>query len=342
MIPTPLRDHRPSFLFASALALLAVTAGLASVAARAASPTESVSTFPTKPVRFVVPFAPGGSSDVLSRSVGQKLSERWSQPVVVENKPGASTTLAAAQVAKAAPDGYTIMLAPAPFVITQYVYPSLSYDVRKDFVPVSLMVTNPLTVVINPQRIAGRTIGALVDAMKAKPGEMTYGTPGQGSLPHLAVEAFRAQVGTEVVHVPYKGGGPAVVDLLGGQIDFMFASPLEIRNHVESGKLAVLGITSSERAKWWPEVPTLQESGYPGYEAYAWFGVVAPAGTPAEIVGKISADIAVALKSPDLVARLTAQGTDIAASTPAGFGEFLAREHERWSKAVKASGVTVK
>lgn len=297
--------------------------------------------FPSKPVRFIVPFAPGGQSDVVARTVGQKLSERWGQPVIIENKPGAATTLGADFVAKSPADGYTILLAPAPFVITQYAYPKLPYDSRKDFTPVTLLVTNPLVAVVNPTRMPVKTFAEFVAAVKKEPGKISYGTPGNGSLPHLAVELFGVQSGTSALHVPYKGGGPAVVDLVGGQISFMFASPLEVMPHVKAGRLLTLGVTSDKRVSYWPDVPTLKEAGYKEYEAYAWFGVVAPAATPRDIIAKLNADIVAVLKSPDVSERLAAQGADVAATTAEEFGRFLAAEHVRWSAAVKAANVTV-
>src|SRR5512134_135850 len=297
--------------------------------------------FPSKPVRFIVPFAPGGQSDVVARTVGQKAGERWGQPVVVENKPGAATTIGADFVAKSPADGYTILLAPAPFVITQYAYPKLPYDSRRDFTPVTLLVTNPLVVTINPAKVSAKSFQDFVAAAKKDPGKLNYGSPGNGSLPHLATELFRLRSGIDVVHVPYKGGGPAIVDLVGGQIAFMFASPLEVMPHVKAGRLAVLGVTSSKRLGYWPEVPTVIESGYADYEALAWFGVVAPAATPRDVVAKLSADIVAALKSPDVSEKLAAQGAEIAGTTPEAFGEFLGREHARWSEAVKAANVTV-
>ena len=297
--------------------------------------------FPSKPVRFVVPFAPGGQSDVVARVVGQKLSERWGQPVVIENKAGAATTIGADFVAKAPADGYTILLAPAPFVITQYAYPKLPYDSRRDFTPVTLLVSNPLVLTINPARVAAKTFAEFVALARKEPGKLTYGTPGNGSLPHLAVEFFRVQSGIDTLHVPYKGGGPAVVDLVAGQIAFMFASPLEVMPNVKAGKLNVLGVTSDKRVAYWPEVPTLKESGFRDYEAYAWFGVTAPAATPRDIVAKLNADIVAVLKSPDVSERLTTQGTDVAATSVEEFGRFLSAEHARWSAAVKAANVTV-
>ncbi|MFZ9297612.1 MAG: Bug family tripartite tricarboxylate transporter substrate binding protein [Hylemonella sp.] len=297
--------------------------------------------FPVKPVRFVVPFAPGGQSDVVARLIAEKLAVRWGQPVVVENKAGAATTIGADFVAKAQADGHTMLLAPAPFVITQYAYPKLPYDSRRDFAPVTLLVTNPLVVVTNPTKVPGLTLTEFIDYAKKHPGAMPYGTPGNGSLPHLAVELFQLQSNIRALHVPYKGGGPAVVDLVGGQVSFMFASPLEVMQHVTSGKLKALAVTSSRRVAYWPDVPTAKESGYPDYEAYAWFGVVVAAATPKEIVSKMNSDIVAVLRAPDMVERLKNLGTDVAATSPEEFGRFLQAEHQRWSAAVKAANVTV-
>lgn len=297
--------------------------------------------FPGKPVRFVVPFAPGGQSDVVARMVAEKLATRWGQPVVVDNKAGAATTIGADIVAKAPADGYTMLLAPAPFVITQYAYPKLPYDSRRDFTPVTLLVTNPLVLVTNPSKVPGRTVAEFVEHAKKNPGALAYGTPGNGSLPHLAVELFQLQSGVQTLHVPYKGGGPAVIDLVAGQVSFTIGSPLEVMQYVTSGKLQALAMTSDRRVPYWPQVPTLKESGYPEYEAYAWFGVVVAAATPKDIVAKMNADIVAVLRQPDMVERLRNMGTDVAATTPEEFGRFLDAEHARWSAAVKAAKVTV-
>jgi len=297
--------------------------------------------WPSRLVRFIVPFAPGGQSDAVARIVGQKLAERWGQPVIIENKPGAATTIGADLVAKSPPDGYTILLAPAPFVITQYAYPKLPYDSRKDFAPVALLVTNPLVIAVNPAKMPVKTTAEFVAAIRKEPGQVSYGTPGNGSLPHLAVELFRLQSGIDPLHVPYKGGGPAVLDLVGGQISFMFASPLEVMPNVKSGRLNVIAVTSAKRVSYWPDVPTLTESGYPNYEAYAWFGVVAPAATPKDIIAKINADIVAVLKTPAVADSLAAQGADVAITTPEEFGKFLDAEHVRWSSAVKAANIKI-
>jgi tripartite-type tricarboxylate transporter receptor subunit TctC len=296
-------------------------------------------TFPEKPVRFVNPYAPGGTADVLVQTLGKKLGERWGQPVVVDYKPGAATTIAADFVAKASPDGHTLLLAPAPIVITQYAYAKLPYDSRTAFAPVTLLVSNPLVLVVNPNRIAARSLAEFVQAAKKEPGRLSYGTSGTGGLAHLAVELFRLQSGIDVLHVPYKGGAPAVTDLVGGQIDFMFASPLEVLPYVKAGNLLVLAVSSDKRIQLWPNVPTFKEGGYKDYEAYAWFGVVAPARTPKEVVNKINADIGIALKMPDVVERFTSLGVDIATTSPEDFTRFLAAEHARWSVAVKAANV---
>ena len=296
--------------------------------------------WPAKPIHFIVPFAPGGQSDIVARTIAEKLAGRLGQPVVVENKAGAATTIGADFVAKSPADGYTILLAPAPFVITQYAYPKLPYDSRKDFTPVTLLVTNPMVVTVNAS-VPAKNFAEFVALMKAQPGKLNYGSPGNGSLPHVATEMFKQRAGLDAVHIPYKGGGPAVIDLVGGQISFMFASPLEVMQHVKSGKLRVLAATSPARLSYWPEVPTVIESGYPDYEALAWFGVVAPAATPRDIVARLATEIGAILATPEVRERLAAQGAEAATATPEEFGRFLDREHARWSVAVKAANVKI-
>ena len=296
--------------------------------------------WPAKPIHFIVPFAPGGQSDIVARTIAEKLAGRLGQPVVVENKAGAATTIGADFVAKSPADGYTILLAPAPFVITQYAYPKLPYDSRKDFTPVTLLVTNPMVVTVNAS-VPAKNFAEFVALMKTQPGKLNYGSPGNGSLPHVATEMFKQRAGLDAVHIPYKGGGPAVIDLVGGQISFMFASPLEVMQHVKSGKLRVLAATSPARLSYWPEVPTVIESGYPDYEALAWFGVVAPAATPRDIVARLATEISAILATPEVKERLAAQGAEAAIATSEEFGRFLDREHARWSVAVKAANVKI-
>jgi tripartite-type tricarboxylate transporter receptor subunit TctC len=296
--------------------------------------------YPDRPVKMIVPFAPGGATDIIARTVGQKLSERVGQPVVIENKPGAGTTVGNAEVAKAKPDGYTLLFAPTPFVISQVVYPTLPYDPRKDFAPVALLATSPFILVVNAN-VKARTVGELVAAAKAQLGGMTFCSAGNGTVPHLSGELFKLRAGVDIVHVPYKGGGPAITDLVGGQVDMMFATPIEVAQHVQSGKLRVLGATSLTRLAAYPDVPTVSESGYPGFEVASFFGVLAPAGTPREIVAKLAGDLAWVMEQPDVRERFASQSAVANVQDPASFARFLDAEREKWAGIVKRSGAKV-
>ena len=296
--------------------------------------------YPSHPVRMVVPFAPGGATDINARIVAQRLAARLGQSVVVENKPGAGTTIGNAEVAKAKPDGYTFLFAPTPFVISQVVYPKLPYDPQKDFAPVSLLATSPFILVVNAA-FPARTTAELVAIAKAKPGTVTFASAGNGTVPHLAGELFRLRAGVDIVHVPYKGGGPAIVDLVSGQVPMMFATPIEVSAHVQSGKLRVLGTTSLARLAAMPDVPTLSESGYPDFEVLSFFGVLAPAGTPPEIVDRVAADLAAVMELPDVRERFAQQSAEARVLGPAAFSAFLARERDKWADIVKRSGAKV-
>ena len=297
-------------------------------------------TYPSKPIRLVVPFAPGGASDVLARLVGQKLSERWGQPVVVENKPGAATTLGAADVAKAPADGYTLMLAPAPFVIAPLMYQKLTYDAARDFTGVALLASSPLLLTAHPS-VAASTLPELLALAKAKPGALMYGSPGNGSVPHLATELFKMRTGTDLSHVAYKGGGPAVTDLVAGHITLMFASPIEVSQHVNAGRLKYIVASTKERVPSIPGVPTVAEMGYPGFDVVAWFGIVAPAATPKDIVAKLSQEIGRILAAPEVKEKFAAQGAEITFMPAEEFDRFLAREREQWAQAIKVSGAKI-
>jgi len=296
--------------------------------------------YPNRPIKMIVPFAPGGATDIIARTVAQKLSDRVGQPVVVENKPGAGTTVGNAEVAKARPDGYTLLFAPTPFVISQVVYPTLPYDPRKDFAPVSLLATSPFILVTNAS-ITARNVGELVAQAKAKPGALTFCSAGNGTVPHLAGELFKLRAGVDIVHVPYKGGGPAIVDLVGGQVNMMFATPIEVAQHVQSGKLRVLATTSLKRLPAFADVPTLDESGYPGFEVASFFGVLAPAGTPSDIVARLAADLATVMELPDVRERFAAQSADANVQGPEAFGKFLEAQRVKWADIVKRSGAKV-
>lgn len=296
--------------------------------------------YPSHPVRMVVPFAPGGATDIIARIVAQKLADRLGQSVVVENKPGAGTTIGNAEVAKAKPDGYTFLFAPTPFVISQVVYPKLPYDPQKDFAPVSLLAVSPFILVVNAA-FPARTTAELVAIAKAKPGTVTFASAGNGTVPHLAGELFKLRAGVDLVHVPYKGGGPAIVDLVSGQVPMMFATPIEVSPHVQSGRLRVLGTTSLARLAAMPDVPTLSESGYPDFEVLSFFGVLAPAGTPPEIVDRVAADLAAVMELPDVRDRFAQQSAEARVLGPAAFSAFLARERDKWTDIVKRSGAKV-
>ncbi|MDH4181786.1 MAG: tripartite tricarboxylate transporter substrate binding protein [Betaproteobacteria bacterium] len=309
-----------------ALAMLATLSGSALAQA-----------WPAKPMRIVVPFAAGGASDVLARLVGQKLSERLGQPVVVENKPGATTTLGASEVAKAPADGYTLMLAPAPFVIAPLMYQKLTYDTAKDFTGVALLASSPLILTVHPS-VGVSTPQELLALGKAKPGAVAYGSPGSGSVPHLATELFKLRTGTDFTHVPYKGGGPAVTDLVAGHIGMMFASPIEVSQHVAAGKLKYLVTSTKDRVPSLPNVPTAGEVGIAGFDVVAWFGIVAPAATPRDVVGRLSQEIGRILAASDVKEKFAAQGAEITYLPADEFDRFLAREREQWAQAVKVSG----
>ena len=305
-----------------------------------AGPPAIAQPYPNRPVKMIVPFAPGGATDIIARTVAQKLSDRVGQAVVVENRPGAGTTVGNAEVAKAKPDGYTLLFAPTPFVISQVVYPTLPYDARRDFTPISLLATSPFILVVNPA-IAAKSVGELVALAKAKPGTLTFCSAGNGTVPHLAGELFKYRAGVDIVHVPYKGGGPAITDLVGGQVNLMFATPIEVAQHVQAGKLRVVATTSTKRLAAFPDVPTLVESGYPGTEVASFFGVLAPAGTPPEIVNKLAADLAAVMELPDVRERFAAQSAEANVQGPELFARFLDAERDKWSDIVKRSGAKV-
>jgi tripartite-type tricarboxylate transporter receptor subunit TctC len=297
--------------------------------------------YPSHPLRLVVPFAPGGATDIIGRLVAQRLAERLGQPVVIENRPGAGTTIGNAEVAKAKPDGYTLLFAPTPFVISQVVYPTLPYDPQKDFTPVALLAMSPFILVTNPAVVPANSIAELVAHAKAHPGTINFCSAGSGTVPHLSGELFKLRTGTDIVHVPYKGGGPAIVDLVGGRVAMMFATPIEVIQHVQSGKLRVLGTTASHRLEGMPNVPTIAESGYPGFEVYSFFGVMAPAGTPAPVVARLHTELAAVMQLADVRERFAQQSAEASVLDPAAFGRFLAAQRDKWQDVVRRTGTKV-
>src|SRR3954465_5558318 len=284
------------------------------VAAALVATTAMAQQYPSKPVRFVVPYAAGGATDLIARVIGEKLSASLGQPVVVDNRPGAATLLGAQLVAKAEPDGYTLLMATSTtLAINASLYKSLPYDPVKDFAPISLAIQHPFVLLGDP-KLPADNVKELVALAKRKTGQLAYASGGSGSFPHLAMAMFQAMTGIDVIHVPYKGSAPALTDLMGGQIAMMFDNTA--LNYVKSGKIRALAVTTKDRLSVMPDVPTLQEAGVAGYELAAWQGVIAPAGTPRPIVDKLNAGIVSLLHEPDTARRLTGDGGQIITSTP--------------------------
>ena len=302
-----------------------------------ATSTAVAQNYPTRPIRIVVPFPPGGLTDILAREVGQKLSASWGQPVVVDNRPGAGGIPGAEIVANAPADGYTVLLANTNLAINPSLYRSLPYDTVATFVPVVQAISVPNLLVV-PANSPARTLRDLIDLAKARPGKLNYASAGNGTFPHLAVEMFKMYAGVNVVHIPYKGAAPAMNAILAKEVDLLSNDIPGALPHIKAGTVRALAITSRTRSPSVPDVPTVAESGVNGYEAVGWQGFMVRTGTPQSVVDALSTQIVAALKSPDLNAKLVAQGVDVVASTPAEFAAFFAQDMERWAKTVKASG----
>jgi tripartite-type tricarboxylate transporter receptor subunit TctC len=298
-------------------------------------------TYPNKPIRMIVGTAPGGPIDFAARLTAQKLTEALGQSVVVDNRSGAGGTIGTDYVAKSAADGYTLLMASAATLcITPALYPKLPYNTLKDFAPVSMVAGVSYVVVVHPA-IAAKTAAEFVALAKSRPRQLRFGSAGSGSVTHLAVELFRSMAGIEVVHVPYKGAGPAMIDLLGGQLDFMFDSVLTSTPLVKAGKLRALAQTGARRSPVLPEVPTVGETVLPGYEVSTWFGLVAPAATPHGIVTKLNGAIVRGLGNADTRERLLAQGIEPIGNSPEAFAKLLRDEMPKWAQIVKTSGARV-
>jgi tripartite-type tricarboxylate transporter receptor subunit TctC len=295
--------------------------------------------YPSKPVKIVVPFPPGGAVDTIARVVGQKLADRLGQPVIVDNRPGASANIGAELVAKSAPDGYTLLMASPGLAINNTLFPRLPFNGVRDFTAIARIGYAPLVIVVNPS-FPAKSLGELIAQAKAEPSKLTYASAGNGSSGHLAGELFKISAKIDVLHVPYKGGAPAITDLLGGRISFMPINPLEVVSHIKSQRLRVLAVASDQRAALMPDVPTVAEAGVPGFEASVWWGLVAPAKTPHEIIARLNAATLEALADASVKGKLTELGVVITPGTPEQFGDFIRAEDARWAKVIKASGIT--
>lgn len=297
--------------------------------------------WPSRPVRIVVPLSPGGFADVPARMLTPKLSAGFGRQFVVENRPGAGGSIGANEVAKAPPDGYTLLLTATPHVISAHLYRSLPYDSLRDFTPVSLIGSGPYALVVNPQKLPVASVPELIAAAKARPGQIDFASSGNGSAQHLVGALFSTMAGAPLNHVPYKGSGPAMQDLIGGQVAVSFAGIPNVLSPVRGGKLRILAVTGARRWTELPEVPTLAEAGVPGYEATLWLGLVGPAALPAEIVQRLHAETAKALQDPTLRQQFRTAGVEAEAMAPPQFDAFIRAEHEKWGRVVKATGAKV-
>jgi len=312
-----------------ALSMLCLQAGLA-----------AAQSFPSKPVRVIVPFAPGGATDVVFRLLAPKLSENLGQQAVVENRAGGGSTIGMDAVAKSAPDGYTLGVANLSFAVNPSLMAKLPYDTERDFAPVSLVTIVPLAISVHPS-VPARSVKELIVLAKAKPGSLHYASSGNGSATHMATELFKFMTGTDIVHVPYNGGGPAVVAVVGGQVPIYTGSIPSQVQHVKSGKLVALAVTSSKPDPALPGIPTVAEAGVPGYEAVEWQGVVVPAGTPGPVIERLNRAIVQSVKAPDFNERLVGVGAHAVGSTAAEFADYLKKELATWSRVIKATGIKI-
>lgn len=307
----------------------------------AAGKTETARGFPTRPVRLVVPYPPGGATDIMARIVSAKISEVWGQSVVIDNRPGGGGQIAAEMAAKAAPDGHTLYIGTISSLATNVsMYRNLPYDPVRDFAPVTQLSASPYVLVTNPA-LPVKTVKELVALAKARPGALNYGSAGPGGGVHLSMELFKSMTGTDIVHVPYKGTGPSLVELIAGQTQVSMAGFLSIAPHLKSGKVRGIAVSSLKRASAVPALPTIAESGLEGYEANSWNGVLAPVRASAALVKQLHADFITALRSPDLQARVTGEGTEIVGNTPAEFGAYIKSEIKKWAQVVKESGAKI-
>jgi tripartite-type tricarboxylate transporter receptor subunit TctC len=304
-----------------------------------ADATRAQANYPNRPIQLVVTVPPGGAADIVARLIASKLSDALGQQVIIINRGGAGGTIAAAQVAKSDPDGYTLLLNTiATHGIGPHIYANLGYDPVKDFSPVILIAKLPLIMAVNAE-LPARSVKDVIALAKAKPGELTFSSAGNGGAPHLAGELFKSLTGTELLHVPYRGSGPAVIDLIGGRITMMFDATPSLLPNITAGKLRPLAAASPQRHRLLPDVPSFAELGYPGMDIALWYGVVAPAGTPAPIVQRLNAELAKIVDMPDVRKNLTEQGADMQGGTPEDFAAFMRNESARWAEVVKQAGI---
>lgn len=295
--------------------------------------------YPSRPLRMIVPFPPGGGTDILARIVAQKLGERLGQQVIVDNRPGAGTNIGMEMAARAVPDGYTLLMASIGVAANPSLYPKMPFDPVRDLAPVTLVAIAPTVLAVHPS-VPARTVKQFISLVQAKPGQLNYGSYGSGSGAHLAAELFKLTTGLDIVHVPYKGGGPAITALMSGEVQMVFSSMLPVMPHLKSGRLVALALASAKRTAALPELPTFREAGV-DYETGTWFGVLVPAATPKEIVARLHGEIARIVKLPDVQERIAGEGADPVGNTPAEFQAFIRNEAAKAARVVKAAKITV-
>lgn len=303
-----------------------------------AAERDAAQTYPNRPIRWIVPFPPGGAADIVSRAIGQKLGERWGQQIVIDNRPGAGGSLGTEIAARATPDGYTVIVVPATFTTYPSLYHKLAYDPVRDFAPVTLVSSSALILVVHPA-VAARSVHELIALARARPGQLNYASSGIGASAHLAAELFKSMVGVSIVHVPYKGQPPAMIDLISGQIHMMFPNVPVALPHVKAGKLRSLAVTTLKRAALLPELPTMAESGLAGFEVNQWTGLVAPAGAPRPIVAKLHGETVRALQQADVRQTLSNHGFEPVGNTPQEFAAYIKAEIAKWGKVIKEAGI---
>ena len=323
--------------------LTAAAAGLCLSAVMPAAHAQAPeANWPSKPIRWIVPFPPGGAMDAIARTLGEKAGRTLGQPFVIENRPGAGGNIGADFVAKQPGDGYTLMITSIGMATNKPLYRKLSYDPIKDFAPVGVLAVVPNILVTNSTQPNVKSVADVVAAAKASPGKLTYASAGNGTSIHLAGEVFNSLAGVDILHIPYKGSGPAVSDLLGGQVNYMFDSITSARPHIQSGKLRALAVTTPYRSDALPQVPTMAEAGVPGFSVESWQGYFAPAGTPAPIVAKINRDLQTVLQAPDVRAQLEHMGFKVAGGSPADLGQSLQSERPRYARAIQSAGLSLR
>ena len=324
-------------LIPHAVLLAAIGAGPCAVAQTAAKDA-APSTYPVKSVRFIVPYTPGSSGDIFARAIAQKMSEGWSQQVIVDNRGGSGGMMGSEMAAKAPSDGHTLMLGgTSNMAINPALYARLPYDPVRDFAPVTLVASSPYVMIVNPS-LPARTVPEFIALARARPGQLNYASTGSGSAVHLTAELFASMAGVKLVHIPYKNQASRIVDVMAGEVQMMFAGMVLVQPHMKTGKVRALGMSGAKRSPLMPDLPTIAESGIKGFESTGWFGVFVPAGTPRGIVAQLNAEIVRALKLPEVSERFAREGADLFGNSPEQFAVFLKSETTKWSKAVKTSG----